>query len=121
MLIDIDHLLAYHKHIHDWNLQKFWNTVMLGKRHWHFRTFIHNWNSFLLITISLLILSQFHLKSSFILAAVYIPHFLLDHLNISLEWKRKILKIREFGFYTPVLYLELILDIIFLSIIIYSL
>ena len=29
MFIDIDHLLAYHKHVHDWNLKKFWNTVML--------------------------------------------------------------------------------------------
>lgn len=118
MFIDIDHLLVYHKHIHDWNIQKFWNITMLGKKHWHFRTLIHNWNSFIIISFILLILAQVDFKSAFIIGAIYIPHFLLDHLNISLEWKRKVLKVKEFGFYTPVLYLELLLDIIFVAVII---
>ncbi len=117
VLIDIDHLISYYKHKKKINLKECWNHTFQEHKRWHEWTFIHHWPTFLIITFFLLIFSTINFKLSYIVFAIYVPHFLIDHLHISIEHRKRDHKHKLIrGWLIPISYLEIIINLICLII-----
>lgn len=120
VLIDIDHLINYYLHKGKPDFKATWNTAVRDKKAGYLWSFVHHWPMFFISLLFLGILSQFNFKLFYLLSAIYIPHFLLDHLAVFVDYRIEKHKYKKIGsLLIQISYLEFFFDFIFLILLIY--
>jgi len=113
--LDIDHVYTYIKKKGKFDKDG-WNKSIAG-HDWSLWTFLHHWPAFFvinLLSLALAILLPSYAYISYIIAAAYTPHILLDRIYKRMIKNRKGKIIKPFGFVFHFYAFELWFDLVFL-------